>query len=121
MVMVNGQLSTKWFNSVSCSQRYKDIDTLNDISIEFTSGWVCPDVSEIELDNNPVVFTAGNGTSFVFVANKCDIAKQIETENKLQPFNEDECASEEVFLDNIDKLQFKSKIMAQDPIDPQKY
>ena len=60
---------------------------------------MCPDISDITVDNNPILYSSGNGTSFTMVANTCEAAKKIEIENNLTPFSDLECAPSDALAD----------------------
>ena len=76
--------------------------------------WVCPDVANITLMNNPSLYTAGDGTEFIMVVNDCETAIQIDAANSLSTYatNPTECSTvtDEVTLN----LSFWSKVLTQD-------
>lgn len=52
-------------------------DEFYDTSID----WICPNVSNIELWNDP--FNYQQGKNFVMVVNSCELAQQIDSENDI--------------------------------------
>ena len=72
--MVNDKLSIQWHNSTLCNEFYNEIDIHMSVDAEYGQPWACPDISNLTLDNNPTMYTKGNGTSFIMVANACSKA-----------------------------------------------
>ena len=70
-----------WYPSIRCNQLFaKQIENGEKFFVnEFSSdAWICPDVSEIKMLNNPFLFAKGK--NFVSVVNDCKLAESIESE-----------------------------------------
>ena len=109
--------SKKWYSSKLCKDFYQAPYEINGVSIKdeiVMSQWVCPDVANITLMNNPSLYTEGDGTEFIMVVNDCETAKSIDAEHSLSTYatNPTECSTitDEITL----SLSFRSKIMTQD-------
>ena len=56
-----------------------------------TSGqyiWLCPNVPNITVNNNPFLYDYGKGRNFVMVVNLCSTAKKVEQENGLKSYSD---------------------------------
>jgi len=59
-------------------------DETPQFAVEFEDdSWVCPDIESITVNNNPSLFTTGNGTSFYLIVNTCAQAIDIDTKYNL--------------------------------------
>ena len=59
---------------------------------EFSQGtWICPDVSEITIYNNPFLFE--NGRNFVMVINDCPTAVAQDIESGITSYTNAQCAT----------------------------
>ena len=79
--MDNGTVSIQWHGAVRCNEMYKDeIERKKDgIDLELSDDyWICPDVDEILLHNNPDTYLTGYGKNFNLVINSCQDAKEID-------------------------------------------
>ena len=71
--MTNDTIAHKWYGATSCTQKYgTQAEEGGSLYNEFGGGnWICPDIEDFELENNPALYTTGNGTSLVMVVNTC--------------------------------------------------
>ena len=58
--------STTWYSTKKCKDVY--VDDTSEIGY---NNWICPDVANITLHNNPVQYRTGNGQSFNLVVKTC--------------------------------------------------
>ena len=68
-----------WYESIRCNQLFaKQISKGEKFYVnEFSNdAWICPNISEINLLNNPFLFPTGK--NFVAIVNDCDIATGID-------------------------------------------
>ena len=56
--------------------------------------WICPDVADITIENNPPLYQAGNGYSFVLVVNTCPEAENIDSIHGLSTYATSGCGQE---------------------------
>lgn len=108
-------LTQQWHSAVFCDQFYKAPHIVNgvDISIELASqDWICPDVTDITVLNNPTLYTSGNGIEFVMIVNDCESATSIDSKHSLSTYATKAC---ETVSDEItSSIDFKSKVLTQD-------
>jgi len=75
--MIEGKQEIKWHGAVRCNEKYSDkvLEGTDGRSGELEDDlWICPDVDEFSVQNNPANFRTGNGTSFNLVVNSCSSA-----------------------------------------------
>ena len=111
-------IQREFVGAVPCSEKYKDSDS-NTIQIEFggdttPNRWICPDVEDIKVDNDPFLFTYGTAASFVMVVNDCETAVKIDKAQGLTSYSTVECASSDTMLEYIPSMILKSKMMTTD-------
>ena len=69
--MTDGTVVEKWYGSKPCNEIYQNETEVSD------SKWICPDVDNIEVLNNPNIYKKRNGNSFSLVVVECTTAKEI--------------------------------------------
>ena len=98
--MIDGVLNNTWVSAKYCTDLISNSSFDYDVILEQinselnnkTSGWICPDVENITVTNNPSVFAAGNGTEFVMVVNSCKQAMEIDGNFTLSSYTNETCA-----------------------------
>ena len=108
-------MTQQWHSSVFCDQFYEAPHIVNgvDISEEIASqDWICPDVTDITVLNNPTLYTSGSGIEFVMVVNDCETATSIDDKYSVTTYATKACQPvDEMITSSID---FKSKVLTQD-------
>ena len=60
------------------------------IADEFADGnWICPDIDQFQILNDPWLYKFSNGTNFVMVVNTCQDAKVNDKDHNLQTYADD--------------------------------
>ena len=74
----DGGIKYRYFPAIQCNQLYaREIEESDFFRTEFSNdGWLCPNVPEIEIFNNPFLFE--DGSNFVAIINDCTIATGID-------------------------------------------
>lgn len=89
-VLIEGKETIEWHDAIRCRDKYKDrIDRKQDgIDDEFRSDyWICPDIDEIALQNNPATYQTGNGQNFNLIITSCGEAKRLEEVKGKKSYN----------------------------------
>ena len=127
-VLIDGEETIEWHDAIRCRDKYKDrIDRKQDgIDDEFRSDyWICPDIDEIALQNNPATYQTGNGQNFNLMITSCGEAKRLEEEKGKKSYNSnyDNCqdVNTEKSRSIIANMVFKSKIMSQEGGTPKEF
>lgn len=127
-VLVDGIAEVHWHNATLCSSLYGDMieDNVNGIAQEFDfADWICPDLETFSISNDPATFRSADGISLNLVVNDCKDAKRIDEENNLSSYNGTyncyDFPNEIEFDDLMAAVNFRSKFMSQDAIDPEHY
>lgn len=122
-----------WANTTACTNYASDaypssaeyIDAqFGNLSSEGSSIWVCPDVEELQVYNNPSLDPQSDGRSFVMVINTCSQAKKIEIDHNLTSYSNEPCYDENdntTLSDIAPELYFLSKFITQKNVSPTKY
>lgn len=73
-------LHTQWYEGIRCSELYaEEMKVDKFFADEFKDPtWICPNVRNITIYNNPFLFSTGQ--NFVAVINNCNVAVSTETE-----------------------------------------
>ena len=97
------------------------------VDFEFNDpAWICPNVTQIQLSNNPSLVQSVSGLSFTMVVNECKIAKAKGDEQMLElgmedvTYSEQECSPLPEHLSTNNFLIW-TKIMTQSFNNPKKY
>ena len=65
--------------------------------------WICPNVEEYTLLNNPFLFA---GANFVMVVNACNVATEIDEKFNITSYAGDtSCSSDDIIQDNIEHVR----------------
>ena len=65
--------------------------------------WICPNVEEYSLLNNPFLFA---GNNFVMVVNACNVAVEIDAKNNVTSYAGDtSCSSDDIIQENIENVR----------------
>ena len=78
----SGHYEYIWLPTKYCKDLYADQIAageqifVDEFAQDWNNDWVCPDVSEISLFNDPQTF--GTGQNIVMVVNYCDTAQEID-------------------------------------------
>ena len=92
--------------------------------------YICPDIPEIEVHNNPSTFVQGYGVNFNLVINSCSDAQHIDEKYGLSTYNSnyDNCQDADqpnydkaTYDRAISKMIFRSKVMSQDAGTPMNF
>jgi len=111
-----------WLNTVRCRDFYKD-KNIDSYDAEFMSDfWVCPDIENFVIQNNPSTYVLRAGSSLNMVINKCKKAEAVAKLHKLSTYNDNysNCKDpendeeEEEFWKIASHISFKSKTMSQE-------
>ena len=95
-----------------CKDIYADRMSETFFQNEFSTGdWICPDVANITIFNNPFLFETGR--NFVMVINDCPTAVAKDAESGLTSYTDAECAGNAKILTQIDDVRVSYKIMGQ--------
>ena len=72
----NEQITTTWHDAVYCHDLYINNTNYNLMNNEFNGlfNYVCPNITEISIDNDPFSMSGYNGTSFGMVVHDCSVA-----------------------------------------------
>ena len=112
--MVDGISTVKWHNAQFCNLQ----EALKDDTEVKSDSWICPDVQNIEVYNNPLTYRSNNGTSFNLVVQTCFDAKRIDEANGFISYNPDytncQDAATEEYETTVGQMNFRSKIRSQD-------
>ena len=78
----DNQVEISWFNATKCDEFYADSPYQN-VQQEFDEDednfvWYCPDISNITVNNGPLLYNYGLGRAFVMVVNLCSTASNID-------------------------------------------
>ena len=90
---------------------------------ELSNGWICPEISELELYGDPFFMSTRRGRSLIMIVNSCSVAKQIDQEMIDRGLTDvtyasDDCVDDATILENINHIEAFGKIMTQDDADP---
>ena len=107
----------KWYPAVRCVDYYH-INKTDDptIQLELSSDtWICPEIDSFEINNDPIMYKYGNGTSFNMVVNACDIAEGIDEEFNITSYATGTKCSPDTALNlaRVRRMTAWSKIMTQ--------
>lgn len=79
--------------------------------------WICPDVNEISVRNNPTLYPAVGGAEFVLVVNTCEKALAIDSKYSLKSYTDSKScydAEDETAFDYlVGQLEVRTKVMTQ--------
>lgn len=110
-----------FYPAARCKDIYApEIESGNDFyRDEFSAdGWICPDIRNIPVFNNPFIFDSG--TNFVMVVNDCTVAVESDMKNNLTSYTDSECLSTEDAKTFVDDMRVYYKIMGQN-FNPSEY
>ena len=84
--------------------------------------WICPDIDEFSVNNNPYLYKYGKGTNLVMVVNDCAYAKTMDSANNLVSYadadNDVACLDED---STNSTFVMRSKLMTKDAQSPEDY
>ena len=108
-----GKVKYRYFPVIKCNQLYaREIEESEFFKTEFSNdSWLCPNVSEIEIFNNPFLFE--DGSNFVVVINDCTIATEIDKAQGIESYSDAQCKSFEDAQPYIPNVRVNWKIMSQ--------
>ena len=119
----------KFIPAIKCTDLYadqlnKDSNNFEQVmQVEFQKEYICPDRKQIQLLGDPQQISNADGQSLVLVVNSCKIAQsedeKMRQEGEENPtYTDTECASDDVFDSQLQKVKVWTKIMTQDASDP---
>ena len=100
---------------------------IHNIATEFGEDWVCADIDEFQLQNDPATYRSNYGESFNMVINRCDVAKQIEADNGLssyaeeRPCYEPKGVGDDTWDNYVSLFMFRGKGMTRNAGEPDYY
>ena len=85
--------------------------------------WICPNVTSIELKNNPTMMHTVPGVGFVMLMQACNVAKEMDKTMEDRgltnvSYTDKECQDYDTINNNIASFQVWSKMMASNFNDP---
>jgi len=110
-----------FFPAARCKDIYApEIESGSDFyQEEFSAGgWICPDIRNITVFNNPFIFDSG--TNFVMVVNDCTVAVESDLKHNLTSYANSECLATEDAKTYADDMRVSYKIMGQN-FNPSEY
>ena len=94
LIMVDGDVRSAWYSATTCRGLYQNSENWDRLKGEFNSdNWICPDVKNITVHNNPELYRDGDGQSFFMVVNNCTDAVNIDQKYGLSTYADTVCAS----------------------------
>ena len=89
---------------------------------EFSDGnWICPDIKNFTINNEPELYKKGDGTSLNFVVNSCENATRIDKKNGLSSYTNTWCKKNIDSENTAYEMVVWSKQMTQAISTPQDY
>ena len=112
--------ATKWFSATDCRNLNLSDETSK---VEFPDGkrWICPNISEFELLNDPWLFD--HGANMIMVVNRCDVAQKKDLIENLKTYvnkDKDICANETDITKYAENIVMYYK-MVENTFDPTYY
>ena len=111
----------KFLPAARCKDIYaEEISFVKFYEEEFSDpDWICPDLRQIDIFNNPFLFDKGQ--NFVMVVNDCPTAVRTNSLYNLTSYSDvEECADTDTIASKIDRVRVSYKIMSQN-FNPKEY
>jgi len=106
-------INFNFVNAVRCLDLYATEITESTFYMEEfgDKAWICPNLRNIDVLNNPFLFSKGR--NFVMVVNDCEVAAATDAEKGLKPYTDKGCADKATIQANIADVRVEYKIMSQ--------
>ena len=102
----DGNIDMNIFPAIKCNELYASQIASNDdfYATEFADdAWICPDVKEIEIYNNPFLFDTG--ANFVMTVNDCTVATEYEKKQGVASYSSATCMAYEDAQEYVGKVR----------------